>query len=115
MIYISTRYNYYTYANGVDSNCYGNPALCYYDEGTPTKGWIYNSNVKRTGEQFDTWLLSPYRSSTWVFMLSSYGNMEVFEEGVTGRFGIRPVVYLTSDVKITSGDGSSSNPYILSK
>ena len=31
------------------------------------------------------------------------------------RFGVRPVVYLVSDIKIADGDGSSGNPFVLSK
>ena len=30
-------------------------------------------------------------------------------------FGVRPIVYLSSDVKISSGSGTSNQPYILSK
>ena len=33
---------------------------------------------------------------------------------IYGTNGVRPVVYLTSEVKITSGNGSQSNPYTLS-
>ena len=60
------------------------------------------------------WTLSPffYSSGAWVF--------PVFQDGsLTGNFvdyaegGIRPVINLKANVKITSGNGTSSNPYVI--
>ena len=34
-------------------------------------------------------------------------------EGVSSYSGVRPVINLKSDVEITSGDGTSTNPYII--
>ena len=60
------------------------------------------------------WTLSPffYSSGAWVF--------PVFQDGsLTGNFvdyaegGIRPVINLKANVKITSGNGTGSNPYVI--
>ena len=89
--------------------------------GTPTKGWIYNSNIKGTGNPDYTWLLSPFAIvSSDAFFVDSSGNVGNNRfNGICGYVGsslsVRPVVYLTSDVKITSGEGTSSDPYKLSK
>lgn len=48
------------------------------------------------------------------------GNYRVDNTGEIGSFlthggyGVRPAVYLKTNVKITSGTGTSSNPYQLS-
>ena len=115
----------YTYANGVEKECFEDLYMCYEREATPSDevvnnhpeaGWIYNSNKRSddTSSQF-TWLLSPYAGdSAFVFYMDQKGF--VYYSGyVSSSHEVRPVVYLTSDVKITSGDGSSSNPYTLSK
>ncbi|MCI8545494.1 MAG: hypothetical protein HFH09_04625 [Bacilli bacterium] len=42
-------------------------------------------------------------------------NGYVNTNGANSSYGVRPVVYLDSSVKITGGTGTESNPYILSK
>ena len=99
----------YTYALGVDNTCYTNGKKC--DSGyggTPTKGWIYNTN----SNSFQ-WLLSP----------SSVDSNDAFLLGVSGPVGssnskysngVRPSLYLVSNIKIDSGDGTEQSPYQLS-
>ena len=66
--------------------------------------WLFNSDWQ--------WTLSPYASSTDVFIVPSAGR--VFNSGACFGDGVRPVVYLSSNVGVQSGDGSSGNPFILS-
>ena len=122
MIYISTRYNYYTYALGVDKTCYNDSSQCLpsypwlpkENPGTPAKDWIYNSNVRGNNNPYYTWVLSSnYDNPYEVFFISPEGFLG--SDDSLFDYGIRPVVYLTSDVKITGGDGTSSNPYKLKK
>ena len=77
-----------------DSNCKGTD-------------WLFNSD--------DQWLISTYSNIVG-------GVCSVYEDGyispgseseIDAVFGVRPVVVLKSDVVITGGDGSSSNPYTL--
>ena len=62
----------------------------------------------------DWWTMSPYSGS------SSYGILEARSSGILNYNrarnprGVRPVLTLASNVQITGGDGSSSNPYTLS-
>ena len=61
-----------------------------------------------------TWYsMTPHRSnSTSSYMLCvSSGRMS--NNGVTGSRYIRPVINLKSDIQITGGDGTESNPYIV--
>ena len=76
------------------SDCYNN-------------NWLYTSNYQ--------WILSPYAHS-----YNALGSFSVSGDGfidasvVSDNFEVRTVVYLSSNVLITSGDGSESNPYTLS-
>ena len=57
-----------------------------------------------------TWTISPYANDNGIYALSN---------GVAGNktwnplMGVRPSLYLKSTVRITGGDGSSTNPYTL--
>ena len=60
------------------------------------------------------WLLSPvYGSSSDVFAVVNYGNLS-HDGGADSKVTeVRPVVTLSSNIKITGGDGSQSNPYTI--
>ena len=70
--------------------------------------WLYNSSTHQ-------WMLTrvPYSSySSIVFYVNSSGIVGHY--GACNAYGVRPVVYLKSTVKITDGEGTSANPYLLS-
>ncbi len=79
-------------------------------------GWMHQSNNDTT-RNTDEWSLirigaSGSNFNAWV--VRSIG--DVANGNVVGTFGVRPVFYLTNDVKITSdGTGSLENPYIISE
>ena len=67
--------------------------------------WLLDSSTNQ-------WTLTPYSSySVSVFIVDSAG----FVNGHLANysFGVRPSVYLTSNVGISGGDGTMNNPYIL--
>ena len=101
----------YTYALGVDNTCYTRGDSCYsHRRGTPTNGWIYNTNSNSY-----QWLLSPFLYngfSTYAFEV--YNDGPVGYGGTDTTFNVRPTLYLSSQVKITSGTGKSDDPYQLS-
>lgn len=71
------------------------------------KDWLYISNHNQ-------WLMSP-RSSYSGNVLSVYSSGYVYNSyGSMSVLSVHPVFYLTSTTTISSGDGSSTNPYILS-
>ena len=77
----------------------------YSDSSCASNVWISNS-VSR-------WMLTPYSSSSntaWIAR-STYGLEYTL---VYYKFNVHPTLYLNSDVVISSGDGSSTNPYTLS-
>ena len=66
--------------------------------------WIFNSSFQ--------WTITPRASySILVFFLGNAGYVD--SRYANNTFGVRPVVFLKSSIKIVDGDGSSSNPYIL--
>ena len=93
----------YTYANGVDATCYSDASDC--DTSTPRSGWLFNSAMQ--------WTLAPYSArADRVFSVVSTGYVYYYYYAYSTR-GVRPVVYLRSDISIT-GTGASDDPYIIS-
>ena len=102
---------YMTYAKGVNTTCYNDPNQC--SSGTPTTSWVYKSNVLEGGLTVNaTWFVSPYAgSSAHAFFVYGDGYLDFY--GGRYTYGVRPVVYLKSDVQIFDGDGGEENPYKL--
>ena len=79
-------------------------------------GWENNSYCPN-----NTWYKAfAYDTSSWVItsISSKYQGVSLFQSGSKGTSAylqkyVYPSVYLKSSVKITSGDGTISNPYIL--
>ncbi len=73
--------------------------------------WMRKSNL----EHF--WTLSPCEGSTYFTTLVYLDGRIGYSIGGTIYTGdtsaVRPVLYLSTDVKITGGDGSQSNPYTI--
>ena len=68
--------------------------------------WLYESGYVQ-------WTLSPSAGfSTSVHFITTSGNVNTIT-GIFYSYGVCPVAFLKSNIKIVEGDGSSSNPYIL--
>ena len=66
--------------------------------------WIFNSAYQ--------WTITPRASNSGgVFFLYNVGCVR--SAYTDNTYGVRPVVFLKSSIKIVDGDGSSNNPYIL--
>ena len=77
------------------SNCYN------YD-------WLYYSGWQ--------WLLNPYAVASYADrVLGVFNAGSVYADDARSPHYVKPTVYLKSSVQIIDGDGSSSNPYILSE
>ncbi len=77
----------------------------YYYEPSKSTNWLYLGS--------EEWTISRRSDGTYyAFNVGSTGL--VGYDYVFGRRGVRPSFYLKSNVAITSGDGTSSNPYRLS-
>ena len=58
------------------------------------------------------WTLTPYSSgSNYVFIVFSYGNL--YGNIASLGFGVRPSIYLKSNIAISGGDGSIDFPFII--
>ena len=92
----------YTYAYGVDDTCYNDGNNCH--TGTPSNGWLYNSAYQ--------WMLSPLSGYSFgVFSVRSTGSVGSVD--IANTSGVRPVVYLKSDVAISNSKGTIEDPYIV--
>ena len=66
--------------------------------------WLFNGSLQ--------WTLTPRSSSSdFVFRVSYIGYLS--SANANSDDGIRPSIYLKSNIAVTSGDGSENNPYIL--
>ena len=79
----------------VSSDCYNND-------------WLYDSSNYQ-------WTLTPYSSnSNFVFFVGSNGHVYYNNANVTNT-SVSPALYLSSNVKISGGDGSENSPWKLSR
>ena len=85
----------------------GEQTLNKYDnEACRSTNWLYNSD--------DQWLLAlTTELSYYVRYVGRYGYVDNFYAAYTYGYGARPVIYLSSSVKITGGNGTLSSPYEL--
>ena len=71
----------------------------------------YNNDLLDNGGVY--WFSSNYRegSSNGVFWNPLYRSVQV--EDVTGEYGLRPMIKLSSSVKVTGGNGTMEDPYTI--
>ena len=104
---------YMTYAKTEGVGCYNQPmnsSVCGATNGA--KSWVYNSNKLEGNSSYQwTWLLSPH-SSYADSVFSGYSKL-LYYHYADNTGGVRPVVYLKSDIKIARGTGEVGNPYVL--
>ena len=87
------------------------------DEVAMAGGGYYIANTSYylyTGQTY--WTLSPFRMSAAALQDITFGinYRGHFSPGYTSsNFGIRPVINLSPNIQITSGDGSAVNPFIV--
>ena len=93
----------YGYAAGY--TCATNTSPYNYDSGCRTKDWLYRKgNID--------WTMTPYSAdarSVWYVYNGYVGNRNSYY-----LYASRPVFYLKSSVSISSGTGTSTDPYIVS-
>ena len=80
-----------------------------------TDGWIFNSNIMDNDAVVTkTWLISTGASGPlFTFNVPGPEAMEANSNYANYVNGIRPAVYLNSNVEIDDGNGSSTTPYTL--
>ena len=109
----------YTFAANVDYRCYNSLGSCYVVEGggggNPNRSWMTKNDESILYEN----LLNPvYNYIDMIFALYHYKADQYRTGYITdtyahGDFGVRPALYLKSDVLLISGDGSRSSPFII--
>ena len=92
----------YGYAAGND--CVTNTAPFNYDGGCRNKDWLYRSNSYE-------WTMTSYASRANFVWTVTYGRAG--NNNSRSPYGSRPIFYLKSDISVTDGTGTSSDPYIV--
>ena len=102
---------YMVYGNGVNSACYDNPNGC---SGTNAQaGWVCKSNIlEGQSSPSYTWLLSSDAGYSGDVLSASGGGTLHYGNSFSSH-GVRPVVYLKSNIKIAGGTGEVGSPYTL--
>ena len=96
----------YGYAAG--NTCVTGTDLYNYEGGCMNKDWLYISNTYQ-------WLMSPRSNdSSIVFWVYFTGYVYLMDSSSNYDLPARPVFFLSSSASISSGDGTSTAPYILS-
>ena len=100
------------YGYAADLNQCVNKQLEEYNDSTCTSNTWMKAIITNNGNNYG-WLLTPYSSNSrnvWDVISSGYvSSNRAYRAG-----GAVPVLYLSSELGIESGDGSSSKPYKLS-
>ena len=100
------------YGYAADLNQCKDKTLDYYNDSTCTSNNWMKAIITNNGNNYG-WLLTPYSSNSrnvWDVISSGYvSSNRAYRAG-----GAVPVLYLSSELGIESGDGSSSKPYKLS-
>ena len=103
------------YGYATDFNQCVNKQLNSYSGTTCTSNNWMKSIITKNGFNDNGWFLTPDSdSSYYAWYVSSSGSVSRYGYPTYHDYGVTPVLSLSSELGIGSGDGSSSNPYKLS-
>ena len=92
-----------TNSNCTNITAYYNNSSCY--NNSSSHNWMYLNDI--------WWTMSPYSDSHSHLVWYVFRNGSLYSYFASNSYGVRPVVTLSPEVKITSGNGSSISPYQL--
>lgn len=74
-----------------------------------------NNYYLYSGNGDDYWTMTHYGAGSKAITayVSGFGGQYEYTLNVNNEFGIRPVINLKLNVRITSGDGTKTNPYTI--
>ncbi len=98
---------YYGMSGGNDCSSSGAYTTC-------KTSWLHLSNSDSGAPDSDEWFMSRYGANGSIYSAwYVYSVGGVAWDGKFAQNSVRPVFYLTSDVEIVSGTGTSSDPFII--
>ena len=102
------------YGYAADLNQCKDKTLANYDNSTCTSNNWMKAIITNNGNNYG-WLLTPNSGNSYhAWYVSSDGRVYYYGGNAYLASGVVPVLYLSSELGIESGDGSSSKPYKLS-
>ena len=108
LMYISDYY----YSGNIlgTTNCYRNPAVC-------QESWLHFSRNGTFNPSDSEWTM--VRNGLSLFgdynAFGVYSNGNMVNNAITASYAVRPVFFLSPETFISSGAGTSSNPFIIVK
>ena len=81
-----------------------------------SKNWFYLNSLSESilNSSQDLWTMSPYYRSKYGTEISGFDSLLILDGDGTNSYNIvRPVLSLSSCVKIKFGDGTYNNPYVI--
>jgi len=77
-------------------------------------GWMHISNNDSLHYLNKEWTMTRFgNNNNYYFVWDIYSEGVIGWDGINGEIYIRPVFYLTENIKITSGKGSITEPFII--
>ena len=80
-----------------------------------TEGWgkdRNNNNLRKTSNIY--WVSTPYKfHATYSHSYYIDGTGKINKHSITNDYGVRPMISLKAGTKFSSGDGSTSSPYVI--
>ena len=101
----------YGYAAG--NSCVTGTDPYNYDGGCKNKDWLWMTTSSDYTNGYE-WLMSPHSGDSRYAFFVNWSGYVYSNNGVNNAYSARPVFYLNSSASISEGEGSSTNPYILS-
>ncbi len=81
-----------------------------------SKNWFYLNSLSESilNSSLDLWTMSPYYRSKYGTEITGFDSLLILDgDGINSYNIVRPVLSLSSCVKIKSGDGTYNNPYVI--
>ena len=100
----------YKLAKYTDTNMSGYATSTESKVGLLRFGELMSGQFDRFGNNTNYWTLTPY-SASYVRFVNGSGNARSYSP--TDAYGVRPSINLKSNVQITSGTGTKSDPFVL--
>ena len=73
---------------------------------------LNNNNLRKTSNIY--WVSTPYKfHATYSHSYYIDGTGKINKHSITNDYGVRPMISIKAGTKFSSGDGSTSSPYVI--
>lgn len=98
----------YTFAYGVEDNCFNSLGTCGTSQGSdPSKSWMFNGN-------YAFFMTACTYSKGYIFSMIKNGNVNAYGSSQT-IYNLYPTIYLSRNANYIIGDGAYQSPYVINE